>query len=94
MPPGAQHQSAALSTPKMSLQEIKMKEDHVSCLFNNVRITKAFEGHIHTVTNSGGSRSGVWGGSQIGVRQNVFTCLNTKVVCDNRCVSHKRGYLL
>jgi len=29
-----------------------------------------------------------------GGRQNVFTCLIPTVVCDNRCVSHKRGYLL
>jgi len=43
---------------------------------------------------SGGSRPGVWGGSQIGGAKNVFTSLNTKVVCDNRCASHKRGYLL
>jgi len=34
------------------------------------------------------------GGSQIGGSQNVFTCLIPKVVCDNRCASHKTGYLL
>ena len=34
------------------------------------------------------------GGSQIGGRQNVFTCKIYLVFCDNRWVSHKRGYLL
>jgi len=32
--------------------------------------------------------------SQIGGRQNVFTCLIPLVCCNSRWVSHKRGYLL
>jgi len=33
--------SAALSTPPISLQEFKMKEDHVLCLFKDIKIDKA-----------------------------------------------------
>jgi len=43
---------------------------------------------------SGGSRPGVCGGSPIGGAKDVSIRLMPKVVCDNRCVSHKRGYLL
>ena len=51
MPPGAQHKSAALSTLQISLQEFKMKEDHISCLFKSIRINKTFEDHNQTLTN-------------------------------------------
>ena len=33
MPPGADHKNAALCTPQICLQEMEMKEDHVSNLF-------------------------------------------------------------
>jgi len=36
------HKSAILSTPQISIQEFKMKEDHVSCFFKDTRISKAF----------------------------------------------------
>jgi len=35
------HKIAALFTLKICLQEFKMKEDHVSCLFKDIRIDKA-----------------------------------------------------
>jgi len=38
VPPGAHHKSAALSTSEIFLQEFKVKEDHVSCLFEDIRI--------------------------------------------------------
>ena len=40
-PPGADHKIAALFTPKICLQEFKMEEDHVACLFKDNRINKA-----------------------------------------------------
>jgi len=46
---------------------------------------------METISISGGSRPGVWGGSQIGGRQNVFTCLNTKrYLRQSLCVTQKR----
>jgi len=47
-----------------------------------------------TFAFSGGSRPGVWGGQSNRGRQNVFTCRIPLVLCDNRWLSHKRGYLL
>jgi len=41
VPPGAYHKIAALFTPKICLQEFEMKEDHVSCLFIDIKINKA-----------------------------------------------------
>jgi len=41
VPPGADHKSAALSTPQNCLQEFKIEEDPVSYLFKNIRIDKA-----------------------------------------------------
>jgi len=41
VPHGADHKIAALVTPKICLQEFKMEDDHVSCLFKDKRINKA-----------------------------------------------------
>jgi len=46
---------------------------------------------IMVVSGSGGSRPGVWGCSQIGGRQKVFTCVSTKgCLRQSLCVTHKR----
>jgi len=39
--PGPTIKSASLSTPQICLQKFKMKEDHVSCVFKDIKINKA-----------------------------------------------------
>jgi len=41
VPPGADHKSAALSTPQICLQNDQTKGDHISCLFKDLRINQA-----------------------------------------------------
>ena len=55
MPPGAHHKSAALSTSEICLQEFKVKEDHVLCLFENIKIKSNLKITSKTITNWNGS---------------------------------------
>jgi len=48
VPPGADHKSAALSTPQICLQKFKMKY-HVSCFFKDIKINKAWKSHATTL---------------------------------------------
>jgi len=48
---GVARLSAALFTSQIRLQKFKMKEDHVSCLFKDIRINKAFEERNQSLTN-------------------------------------------
>jgi len=51
---------------------------------------------IETIASAVADPDQAFGGAvKLGGAKNVFTCyIIPKVVCDNRCVSHKRDYVL
>jgi len=67
---GVARLSAALFTSQIRLQKFKMKEDHVSCLFKDIRINKAFEERNQSLTN--------WNGScfSLSIMSLTFFCLS------------------